>query len=76
MQKVRLTVSGDVQALKLGPGDKVVVTYHDHRVSRAALVDTREQLQKLFPLNEVIVIGGGCIHVVPAGQDIRHGPVR
>lgn len=64
-----MTVQGDVRRLQVKPGDRVLVTFSD-RLDRNAVQTVKEQIQTLFPRNEVVVLCGGTMAVLPAGGDL------
>lgn len=67
---VKVEYVGEVRSLKLNPGDKVICSFHD-RLPVTVINDFRAQLQKQFPLNEVLVIAGlESIGVIRAGSDV------
>lgn len=68
LPRVELTVKGDVRVLRVRPGDKILIEFRD-RVSGAAMADVRERLQAMFPTNEVVVVAGGLLSVLPADAD-------
>jgi hypothetical protein len=57
--KVDLTVRGDVRRLRLAKGDRVVVTIAAV-LSPAMLALTRQQLEEMFPKNEVLILSAGA----------------
>lgn len=72
-QPVELTIKGDVHVLKLNPGDRLIVSFSERALNRAQLGSVRQQLQNLYPLNEVLVLSGiDGLYVQPAGHDHLH----
>jgi hypothetical protein len=53
-----LTVKGSVEALRLEPGDLVVVAIQDH-VPHEYIASVRSELRKRFPDNDVLVFANG-----------------
>jgi hypothetical protein len=53
-----LTVRGSVEALRLEPGDLVVVAFDDH-VPHEYIASVRAELRNRFPENDVLVFANG-----------------
>jgi len=68
MAAVEVEVKGDIRVLKVNPGDRIVVTFRERTLSRDRIGAVQQQLQKLFPLNEVLIMAG-----VEDVRIIRHG---
>jgi hypothetical protein len=59
----------DLRQASIRPGDTIVVEF-THMVSVAQAEDIKARLREVWPDNEVVVISGGCIHVIrPEGSD-------
>lgn len=70
---VEITYKGDVKRLELAMGDKLLICF-DERLPRQHILDVRENLQQLFPRNEVLVLAGvGAVAIIPGNAD---SPVR
>ena len=65
--KVEIVWKGEARVLKLAIGDKLFITF-DERLPRSSIVFVREELQKLYPQNEVICLAGvSAVGIIPAG---------
>jgi hypothetical protein len=58
VSEVELTIKGEVEVLRLQPGDKVIITLDNH-ISGALLDVLREQAECHFPDNKVIIVSPG-----------------
>ena len=57
MSAVELTIRGDIDVLRLQPGDALVVTV-DRRITQAQASELRAALLERFPDHEVFVCAG------------------
>jgi len=62
MTEVELTIKGEVEVLRLQPGDVIVVTIHE-RMSRQQSDRVSEQVKARFPGHEVVLAQGLSLSV-------------
>lgn len=58
MSAVELTIKGDVEVLRLQPGDKIVVKTARY-LTNEALRELLDACREAFPDNQVVVLGDG-----------------
>ena len=58
-RQVELAIKGDVEALRLEPGDRVIVTLDSTHISLSTFEVLRDRCRAAFPDNEVIVLANG-----------------
>lgn len=59
MTDVNLTITGEVEVLRLKPGDTLVVTFARNLTADQSY-QVRETLRQKFPDNQVLVAGDGA----------------
>lgn len=70
IDRVKVTVHGEVRRLALNPGDQVVVCFRE-RLPLTAIREVKRELETYFPRNAVLVIAGvETLAVLPAGKDV------
>lgn len=60
--RCELTIKGDIEVLRLQPGDTIVVSVDD-RIDRDTLKRWRDVLEERFPNHPVVVTSGAQITV-------------
>jgi hypothetical protein len=56
---ITLTIRGEVDVLRLQPGDRLIVTIDDYRAMNREHIDKiRAEFEQHFPDHEVIVLAG------------------
>lgn len=57
---VELTIKGEVEVLRLKPGDVVVITLNGDISAEGADELRRGLMERIFPNNEVLMVGAGA----------------
>jgi protein involved in polysaccharide export with SLBB domain len=58
--RVELTIRGDVEALHLDPGDRVIVTIDQSQHMRADVLQAiQDQMKIAFPNNQTVILANG-----------------
>lgn len=57
MTEVKLTITGDIKKMTIGPNDAILIRLNDSGITSAIAEDVREKVKQHFPNNVVLIYG-------------------